>query len=129
MYLTAEQATARIAEYNLEGPVTEAFVELATDELEFMHAGWIGTKYDPDQDLSFPRSVTVAGDTEGVVPERILNWVAITAYQLQEDDEPAVRAERVKNISEQFVRGREAQPSRIKKRLLRPYRVRSVRIR
>ena len=126
MYLTAADATERIQKYNLEADLTDPFVMMASDQLDYLMGGFVGAKYDHLQHPAFPRNVTLPGDTEGVVPERVLDWVALTAYELFEDHEPHVKSERVKNISEVFVRGRHSQPSRFKKTLLRPYRVRSV---
>lgn len=120
-YLTATDAQSRLAAYSITATPTEMQLILASDELD-RKGGFIGERYSETQLRAFPRTETVSGDTEGVVPDRVLDWVAITAYELSELDEPPVKHERIESLSITFTRGRRSQPWRFKRFLLSDYR-------
>ncbi len=124
-YLTPEQATTRLSQYSIVATPTAKELELASDRLDLLGA-FIGAKYAEGQVRAFPRTATVVGDTEGEVPSKVLDWVAITAYELQEEDEPPVKHERISSLSVTYTRGRINRPTRVKRDLLRAYRIRSI---
>ncbi|PLS86469.1 MAG: hypothetical protein CYG60_07100 [Actinobacteria bacterium] len=121
-YLTPTDAIARLAAYGIDGSPTGAELRLASDDLDRL-GRFVGEKADPAQHRAFPRDVTVQDDPPGVVPPRVLDWVALTAYQLSEEDEPPVTSERVDNLNVAYGgRGKRSKASRLKKRLLFGYR-------
>lgn len=120
-YITSEAARLRLLEYSITATPTLEELRMASDSLD-IQGEFIGERYSATQKREFPRTVTVDGDTENVVPQRILDWVALTAFELQEDDDPPVKHERIESLSTTFTRGRRSQPDRFKKFLLRDYR-------
>lgn len=122
-YLTEAQAAPRLGAYSLSDPdehPSDAFLKLASDEID-EYRSLMGGPYDLLQPRAFPRSITVADDTEGQVPERILDFVSLRAYQLANEDDPPVITESVKGLSTTFTRGRKTLAERIMPQLLRPY--------
>jgi hypothetical protein len=83
---------------------------------------FVGNPWSESQPRAFPRTVTITGDTENTVPDRILDWVALTAYQLQEEDEPPIRHERISSLSSTYTRGLRSRAERLKRYLLQDYR-------
>ncbi len=128
-YLTAADAQTRLGRYNITGSPSQADLEAASDDLALL-GRFVGEKLDPAQHRQFPRSVAVADDAAGAVPGRVLDWVALGAYQYSEDDEPPVLAEKVSSISVRYARGKKGRVERLMKNLLRSYRAggQSVRI-
>jgi len=120
-YLTPNQAEARLwADHGIEAELTAGELRIASRELDSKPL--TGTAYDPvSQSLEFPRSITVPGDEVGVVPEAILDWVALRAYQLATEDEPAVSSESAGRVSVSYFRPKVSQLERKMRRLLAPY--------
>lgn len=119
-YLTPEEAEARLATYTVEATPTVMELTIASDMLD--RRSFIGGPYSEVQERAFPRSETVPGDTENVVPDRVLDWVALTAYQLQEEDEPPIRSEGISTINTTYTRGLRSRVERLKRHLLMDYR-------
>jgi hypothetical protein len=88
-YLNAGQARDRLSSrFGITADPKDGDLDAASDELD-ARGPFIGEKYAPStQARAFPRDVTVLGDTAGVVPERVLDWVALRAYQLSIEDVP-----------------------------------------
>lgn len=120
-YLTPEQAATRLTSYTVSATPTVMELTIASDMLD-RKGMFIGVPYAEDQPRAFPRSETVSGDTEGVTPDRVLDWVALTAYQLQEEDEPPIRHERISSLSSTYTRGLKSRVERVKRYLLQDYR-------
>lgn len=114
------EAVTRLSErYGITAELFLGDLETASRELDARPL--IGGRYDPNQDLRFPRSYTVPGDTEGEVPEPIFDWVALRAYQLSTEDEPAVTSESAGRVSVSYARPKASQIERRMRRLLAPY--------
>lgn len=120
-YLTSAQAQTILTGFGLDGSgISDVLLKLASDDLDERRV-YIGERYLEDQLRQFPRSITVSDDTAGQVPERILQWVALHAYELTQEDEAPVKSERISKISTTFARGNRSIVSRLKRHLLRPY--------
>lgn len=95
-YLTKEDAATRLLDrYGITVVLADGDVDAASDELDGM-TPFVGSRYSDDttvQARQFPRSITLPGDTENVVPDRPLNWVSLTAAQFALDEEPAITSE------------------------------------
>lgn len=120
-YLTAADAKTRLSRYNVVGSPSAADLEAASDDLDLV-GRFVGDRLDPAQHREFPRSVAIQDDVPGSVPPRVLDWVALRAYQLSEDDEPPVLAEKVSSISVRYARGKKGRVERLMANLLRHYR-------
>lgn len=126
-YLTATQAAQRLGAYSLTNTAeypTDTFLKLASDELDEYNS-FLGDRYDLLQPREFPRSITIGDDTEGQVPERVLDFVALRAYQLTNELDPPVITESIKGLSTIFTRGRKTLTDRIMPQLMRPYKQRA----
>lgn len=123
-YLSAAEAQARLwGRYKIEADIAPGDIEVASDELDAM-APFIDYRYSYDtalQTRQFPRGVTLAGDTENEVPERILDWVALRAYQLSSDEEPATISESIGGVSVTYAGPKPSQTERRMAGLLSPY--------
>lgn len=120
-YLTAADAQKRLSRYNIAGSPIAADLEIASDDLD-LAGGFVGEKLDPAQHRQFPRGIAVQDDPVGQVPPRVLDWVALRAYQLSEDDEAPVLSEKVSSISVSYARPKRARVERLMANLLSPYR-------
>ncbi len=130
-YLTPQAAQTRLAAYSITATPTPKELELASDDLDLMGPRFLGTKYTTDltvQMRQFPRSITLPGDTPGVVPEKVLDWVSMKAYGYQIDDEPPVKLERIEDIAQTYTRGKRSRLDRLMDNLLKPYTRGSYRI-
>lgn len=121
-YLSPTDAAARLTRYRITGSPNETELSLASDEID-ARSGWIGNTYASGQLRAFPRSVTVQDDVAGTVPSRVLDWVALRAFQLSEDDDPDVTQEKVDVLSFSYGgRGKRSRTRRLMQGLLKPYR-------
>lgn len=129
-YLTTGQATARLALYAITAaPASPSAAELAiaSDALD-QRGNYVGEPASTVQLRSFPRSITIADDLAGAVPDRVLDWVALRAYQLSIDDAPPIAQEKVGSLGVQYRtsagrgRGKVSRPERLMANLLRAYR-------
>ena len=126
-YLTTQQATTRLAAYEIQAAPSEVELRIASDDLDLREGPFVADRLGPAQVREFPRSATVRDDVAGSVPAQVLDWVALRAYQLSEDDEPAVLSEKVSSISVRYARGKKGRVERLMANLLRPYRARRAR--
>jgi hypothetical protein len=96
-YLGVSEAAARLwGNYGIGSELNAGDLRAASSELDSM-GPWIGRKFDYNQLLSFPRSINLDNTTNdlGVVPEDILDAVALLAYHSSEDIGPGVTSESV----------------------------------
>lgn len=122
-YLTTSEAMARLGKYGIqEAGIHEGDLELASDAVD--GAGpFVGYRYSDEQERMFPRSETAPGDTEGEVPGRILDAVALMAYsETEEGGDVAVKSESVLDHSITYDRPAVSQSRRRIFPLLAPYR-------
>lgn len=119
-YLSDTEAAARLQDrYNITAAPVLGDLEAASGELDA--SPLVGWRYDLNQEREFPRSVTLAGDVEGEVPEAVLDWVALRAYQLLEDESPAVQSEGARGVNVSYAEPKLSQTEKRMKRLLAPY--------
>ena len=71
--------------FGITATMVVADLDLAEASLRRM-GPFIGTRYNPTQPNDFPRSITLEGDTEGVVPEAVMDFVALRAASLAQAD-------------------------------------------
>ncbi len=128
-YLTAPAARERLSNrFGITANPLDGDLDAASDELD-ARGPFLGERYaSNEQARAFPRSVTAPGDTVGVVPERVLDWVALRAYQLGQEDLPPVSGEAVLDDQVRYARPKKSRVERLMKSLLVPYRRGSVRI-
>lgn len=87
-YLTETEALKRLSSYNIDEAPTAGDLQVASLELDSM-GPWADEKTDTTgaQERAFPRG----GDQ--VVPDAILDAVALIAYAFAQDDEPPITSE------------------------------------
>lgn len=121
-YLTTEQATTRLATYGITSTPSQGDLVVASAELDSL-GPWIGTKNDYDQELAFPRSLLLDGtsNTGGTVPDAILDAVALLAYHIGTDDDPAITSESILDRSVTYSTPKESKNTRRIVALVRPY--------
>lgn len=123
-YLTTEAATARLARYGVDSAPPAAILEIASDDLD-LKGPFLGETIEPVQYREFPRTPSIQDDPVGEVPGRILDWVALRAHQLVEEDDAPILSERVSSIGVGYGgSGKRSQHYRLMKNLLRLYRAR-----
>lgn len=99
-YLTSAEAQSRLSSrYGLTVALLAAHVEMAHDALS---AGrpFIGAPYVYTQPDDFPRNVTLKGDTEGVVPTVVLDYVALYAAFVSQYDQITPLSSQQKGIGD-----------------------------
>jgi len=127
-YITKEDAVTRLSDPDTGFGLTEEEAQvitggdlvLASDSLDDM-APFVGARYDAEQERQFPRSETLPGDTEGELPERVLNWVVMRAYQLSSDEGPAVTSEGAGGVSVSYAHPKLSQMDMRMQRSIAPY--------
>lgn len=120
-YLTTQEAEQRLLAYSVAGAPTEDELRLASDELDLL-GGFVGLKHTEGQHRQFPRTINIRDDVDGEIPQAVKDWVALSAYQLQREDTPPVKSEKLDVISTTYTRGKKNRLDRLKKDLLRFYR-------
>lgn len=127
-YLTATQAQARLGKYGESGEVTAGDLAIASDAVDSM-GPFKGARLDKDQTRAFPRDEIRSGDTEGVVPDSVLDAVALLALS-EADDETGVtiKSESVLDKSVTYAAPVRSRSSRRVNALLSPYRRRVGRL-
>lgn len=83
---TAAAQTHLSLYFGLTVTMVVADLDLAEASLKRM-GPFIGTRYSSTQPDDFPRSITLEGDTEGVVPEAVMDFIALRAASLALSDE------------------------------------------
>lgn len=121
-YMTGAVASTRLLDrYGFTATLTDGLVAAASLALDNKSA-YLGERYVAGQALAFPRTYTAPGDTEGVVPEAVLDWVALEAYKLSREDEPAVSSKSVQHLgSKTYARPARSQAERLQASLLSAY--------
>lgn len=85
-YLTATEASSRLlSRFEIVANVLPVHAEMAHDSLKRARP-FIGGLYDYNQQDDFPRSITLDGDTENVVPDAVLDYIALRAASLALSD-------------------------------------------
>lgn len=105
-----------------------ALLRLASDRVDQM-GPFIGARYSPSQVRAFPRSVTLDGDDEGVVPQAIKDWVALEACRLQQEDDPPMTSYSLGSMSETFSRGKRSRIAMLQENLVGRYQHRTALVR
>lgn len=122
-YLTADQAIDRLDErYGITATITDGDIDAASWELD-ASGPFIGERLVSTQELAFPRNLNPDGtvNAEEDIPERILDWVALKAYQLTSNEDPGIISESIGISSWTFGRPASSQSERRMEYLIRPY--------
>lgn len=120
-YITPDEAHILLSEHEIDALPTSGALELASDAAD-ASGPFIGRRYSTSQARAFPRSVTIAGDTAGQVPERVERWVALEAYKLDVNEDPPVTSVSLTAAgSVTYATPKVSQASRLQKIILRPY--------
>jgi hypothetical protein len=80
-YLTPQEAHDRLAAFEIDSLPSQGAVDTASRRVDNM-GPFYGARYTSPQERAFPRTFTAEGDTEGEVPNAVLDWVALEAHQL-----------------------------------------------
>ncbi|MDP9474440.1 MAG: hypothetical protein M3R38_01855 [Actinomycetota bacterium] len=103
-YLSGADASARIAaRFGLTGfAIPDGYAEMASDEVD--GAGpFVGQTYAEPQALAFPRTYRAPRDAAGVVPEAVLDYVALRAAQLSQPSPSApIQSHSVGDVSRTY---------------------------
>lgn len=100
-YLTAAQIATRLSDrFAITATITAGDADIASNELD-ASGPFIGEKQVSTQERAFPRSVNPDGSVNSTttLPDAVLDWIALRAYQLSVDDDSAVKSESVGDIS------------------------------
>ncbi len=120
-YLIPVEAAGRLAAFNITHTPSAGSLEGASRLLD-ASGPFYGARYDPNQALAFPRTYTAPGDTDNIVPGAILDWVALEAYRIDTDEEPAVTSKSVQHLgSKTYARPRVSKAARLQAGLLDAY--------
>lgn len=117
--LIATRLTSRFA---VTATITVGDADIASDDLD-SSGPFIGERQADGQERAFPRSISPDGtdNTNPAIPDAILDWVALRAYQLSTDEDPPVQSEAVIDRSLTFTSPKISQTEKRKERLLDPY--------
>jgi hypothetical protein len=97
-YLTRAQYAARTGTLEADSP-SDLDLRLASSAVD-SSGPFVGTRRTETQVLAFPRTVTLAGDIEGVVPDDVLDAVAVLAgAEKAGEEDAAVKSESVLDAS------------------------------
>lgn len=122
-YLTNAQIQARLStRFSVSATITAGDADIASAELDA--AGpFIGEKQSTTQERAFPRSLNPDGseNTDPAIPEPVLDWVALRAFQLSEDEAPAVTSESALGFRASYANPKLSQSQARMIRLLAPY--------
>lgn len=121
-YLTETEALERLAAYGIDDSPTQGDLLAASLELDSM-GPWAGETPE-DQELQFPRlDAPLDEDDNPIIPEAILDAVALIAYSLYSDDEPPITSETFfGHHSVTYASPKEDQNARRVRALISPYR-------
>lgn len=95
-------------------------LSMASDDLD-RKTTWVGATLEDDQIRAFPRDTVIKDDVEGEVPERILDWVALRAYQLSLADDAPILQQGIDTITQRYTRGLRSKAERYMENLLTDY--------
>lgn len=120
-YLTKDQITTRLQNrFEITATIFAGDADIASDELD-AQGPFKGEKESEDQARAWPRVLVT--DDPAVTPEAVLDWVALRAYQLSTDEDPAVRSESAGRASTTYAEPKISQNAARMARLLIPYQV------
>jgi hypothetical protein len=122
-YLTTDQAEARLEDrFSITATVTEGDLDAASYALD-ASGPFIGERLDSTQELAFPRNLNPDGtlNTDEDAPSRILDWVALKAYQLSVNEDPLVTSESIGMASKTYATPKGSQTDRRMEALLSVY--------
>lgn len=122
-YLTSTQIQTRLtSRFELTATVSEGDADIASASLD-ASGPFIGAKLDEVQEGQFPRDTKPDGtaSTSTAVPESVLDWVALRAYQLATDEESAIQSESISDWRATYAAPKVSQTERRMENLLRPY--------
>lgn len=100
-YLTIGAAYSRLSSsFNLDASgLSTALLSIASDEID-LKGPFLGTRYSSTQARAFPRSDVPDGETvDNTVPDVVLDYVALRAYQLSAEPEAAIKSRGVAGLS------------------------------
>lgn len=122
-YLTSTQIQTRLtSRFELSATVNEGDADIASADLD-ASGPFVGAKQDEAQEEQFPRNTNPDGtaNTSTTVPEPVLDWVALRAYELASDEDPAIQSEGISDLRVTYASPRISQTQRRMENLLRPY--------
>jgi hypothetical protein len=122
-YETNEQMQTRLSQrFGITAEITVGDADIASNDVDSL-GPFIGSRLADDQERQFPRNVNPDGSTNAVTdpPEAVLDWVALRAYQLSNDEDPAIKSETVGRASVVYLRGKLSRIERRMSGLLTPY--------
>lgn len=129
-YLTKAQAVTRLSDPDTgygytaaeAGIITGGDLRAASDELDAM-SPFIGARPDDDQVREWPRQLRLRG-TPGdpaETPDPVLDWVALKAFELSADEDPAIKSHSVLDESITYAVPAASKTQKRMARLLDPY--------
>jgi hypothetical protein len=129
-YLTTDDAEERLwANYNIQADVRPGDVASASTELDRYEGPFIGAMRDltGGQVLAVPRDITPEGYATATddVPDEVLDWVALRAYELSREDEPPVTSRGLIGASVTYGRAAVPRTTRLMVGLLDAYQLKS----
>jgi hypothetical protein len=124
-YLTASEIAARLASrYNITATIAPADAEAASNELDAMRP-FIGWRFELDptaQPRQFPRNIEPdLSESDGTIPDAILDTVALLAYAYELDEGPPVKQEGAGGASITYAYPKRNLANRRIEELMRPY--------
>lgn len=97
-YLTPAQIATRLLDrFSIAATVTPGDADIASDELDAL-GPFVGVKETAGQVREWPR-VLSDGIGPAVTPEAVKDWIALRAYQLSSDEDPAITRETILDAS------------------------------
>ena len=120
-YVTPAEASERLRAHGFEGVPLQGHLDLASRRVD-AKGPFVAGRLAEDQELAFPRTYNLDGDTHGEVPEAVKNWVALEAYKLSLPDAPPVTSEPIPTIGAiQYSRPARSQVERLQDGILNRY--------
>ncbi len=104
-YLSAADANARLlSRFAITATVNAGDVDIASDALD-AKAPFLGEKYDPTQARQFPRTSLRGLDVAEMVPEAVLDYVALrAAYSSQAENMEVLSSHGLGPMSKSYAR-------------------------
>lgn len=109
--------------FGITATIAVADADISSDDLD-AEGPFIGEKLGgAAQARQFPRNENPDGsaNTSAVVPNAVLDWVALRAFQLSTDEGPAVKSEGAGGVSVSYAAPKVSQSEKRMERLLAPY--------
>ena len=120
-YLTPGEASERLRGFSIFWVPLQRHLKAPSHRLDGF-CPFLSERYGVAQQLAFPRTYTLDGDTAGEVPESIKDWVALEAYKLSQPDAQPVTSEPIPTIGTiQYSRPARSQAERYQDGILERY--------